>query len=419
MNQKFIDLIDNLSFDDVFLVAVSGGPDSMALLHMLKDQSIKIVVCHVNYKTRNESDFEEELVRKYAAENNMIFEYCIATKNDIANFQDSARVFRYAFFKQMYDKYNAKGLIVAHHLDDSLETYLLQKKRKSIVRHYGITYHTSLMEMEVYRPLLDYRKRDLLEFCQKNRVPYSVDYTNNLPKYQRNIIRLDTINNLTDKEFIDLVNEMNKREKENDLFFEKVEELLNKCLLDDFLNVTSFRELSNEYKIYVLYSYLQPLILRSSRALSKRFLMDLINQIEDCQSNKKYIIDKKYFLYQEYNKLHVEKMEEVNYCYYLNKNEEIVTPYFSVSKTGDNKNGIYLEDDEYPIMIRNYRDGDEIVLENGHKKLRRWFIDKKIPLSKRKKIPLLFTQQGKLVYIPCLYKDFERKNLQSTLFMIE
>ena len=70
-------------------------------------------------------------------------------------------------------------------------------------------------------------------------------------------------------------------------------------------------------------------------------------------------------------------------------------------------------------MIRNYRDGDEIILENGHKKLRRWFIDKKTPLSKRKKIPLLFTKQGRLVFIPSLYKDFERKNLKSTLFMIE
>ncbi len=419
MNQKFIDMINKLNLNDVFLVAVSGGPDSMALLHMLKNYSIKIVVCHVNYKTRNESDFEEELVRKYAIENNLIFEYCNVSKNDIANFQDSARVFRYAFFKKMYDKYNAKGLIVAHHLDDSLETYLLQKKRKSIVRHYGIAYHTSLMGMEVYRPLLAYRKKELLEFCQKNEIPYSIDYTNNLPKYQRNIIRLNTINNLTDKELCALIEEMNQKEKENELLFEQVNDLLNKCLLNEFLDVNIFRGIAEKYKIYVLYSYLQPLILRSSKVLSKSFLKDLIQQIEDCQSNKKYIIDRKYFLYQEYNKLHVEKNEEISYCYYLNKNEEIITPYFSVNKTGDNKNGIYLADDEYPIMIRNYRDGDEIVLENGHKKLRRWFIDKKVPLSKRKKIPLLFNCQGKLVYIPYLYKDFERKNLQSTLFMIE
>ena len=102
MEKEFIVMLNNASFDDVFLVAVSGGPDSMALLHKLTSYKNKFVVCHVNYKTRNESDYEENMVRDFCKKNNFIFEYNVVKKNNIANFQDSARVFRYTFFKEMY-----------------------------------------------------------------------------------------------------------------------------------------------------------------------------------------------------------------------------------------------------------------------------------------------------------------------------
>ena len=98
MKKEFINILDNASLNDVFLVAVSGGPDSMALLHKLTCYKNKFVVCHVNYKTRNESDYEENMVRSFCENNNIIFEYSIVKENNITNFQDSARVFRYSFF---------------------------------------------------------------------------------------------------------------------------------------------------------------------------------------------------------------------------------------------------------------------------------------------------------------------------------
>lgn len=419
MEKEFIVMLNNASFDDVFLVAVSGGPDSMALLHKLTSYKNKFVVCHVNYKTRNESDYEENMVRDFCKKNNFIFEYNVVKKNNIANFQDSARVFRYTFFKEMYEKYNAKALIVAHHLDDSLETYLMQKERKSIVKHYGIAYESFIMGMNVLRPLLCYRKKELLEYCNSNNVPYSIDYTNNLPKYQRNKLRLEVIDHLSDEELKKLVEEMLIKEQENSILFSKVKIFLDKCIENNSLNINKFSLIDKEYQSLVLYMFLEDKISRSSKILSKSYLKDLCIQIQDGRANKKYVLDKKYILYQEYGFLHVEDLREIEYCYYLNKGEYLSTEYFSIVKSGDNKSGIYINDDEYPVMIRNYRDGDEIILENGHKKLRRWFIDKKTPLSKRKTIPLLFTKQGRLIFIPSLYKDFERKNLKSTLFMIE
>ena len=419
MKQEFIEMLNKCSINDTFLVAVSGGPDSMGLLHKIKGSSLKLVVCNVNYKTRKESDIEEAMVKNYALSNNLIFESKVASNNEISNFQDSARVFRYTFFKEIYDKYNAKGLIVAHHLDDALETYLMQKERGSIVRQYGISYISKIQGMKVYRPLLDETKQDLLKYCKDNDVPYSIDYTNNLPKYKRNKVRLEVLNKMNAQAKHELIIEMQRKNQENNKLFQTIDKYLGNCVNSKYLNIDEFSKIPQEYQSYVLYVFLEPQIQRSSRVLSSSYLKDLCIQVQDGKPNKKYLIDQKYYLYQEYGILHVEENKKIEYCYFLEKDEELKTEYFSVSKTGDNKNGIYIKDDEYPLMIRNFKDGDEITLENGHKKLRRWFIDKKTPLSKRNKIPLLFNNQGKLLYIPGLYKDFERKNLKSTLFMIE
>ena len=167
------------SKDELYLVAVSGGPDSMALLNMLYSQKYKLIICHVNYHKRKESNYEQQEIEKYAKEKNIPLHVLdLKDKKHEGNFQAWAREVRYHFFKKQYDFYNAKGLFVAHHEDDLLETYLMQKRRKSIVSYYGIKEENDIFGMKIIRPLLKYSKNELLNYCKQNRIFYSIDSSN-------------------------------------------------------------------------------------------------------------------------------------------------------------------------------------------------------------------------------------------------
>ena len=125
-------MLKNYDLSQKYIVACSGGPDSMALLDMLRNHNFNIIVAMVNYKTRLESDDEEILVKNYCQKYNI---KCYTTTFDEKcerNFEAVARKFRYNFFSEIYFKENASGLFVAHHKDDVIETYLLKKHRNVI-----------------------------------------------------------------------------------------------------------------------------------------------------------------------------------------------------------------------------------------------------------------------------------------------
>jgi len=96
------------------------------------------VVAHVNYKKRENSDYDEKLVRNYCQKHFLaceVYQVKGSEYNSTSNFQDRARKIRYDFFQKLANKYQTKYIVVAHHLDDHLETYLLQKQRNSLVEH--------------------------------------------------------------------------------------------------------------------------------------------------------------------------------------------------------------------------------------------------------------------------------------------
>jgi len=131
-NQKILDR------NKLYIIAVSGGPDSMFLLEKMRCERYNLVVAHVNYKKRDNSDYDEKLVRNYCQKYSLpyeVYQFKGSEYHSISNFQDRARQIRYDFFEKLADKYQTKYIAVAHHLDDHLETYLLQRERKSLVEY--------------------------------------------------------------------------------------------------------------------------------------------------------------------------------------------------------------------------------------------------------------------------------------------
>ncbi|MGX9359042.1 tRNA lysidine(34) synthetase TilS [Mycoplasma sp. 2575] len=193
LRQKFFnEFINNLvSLDETFILGISGGPDSMWLLNLMKNQ--KIIVACVNYNKREDSWKDEKIVRDFCYKNNIVCEiFSIEKSNDhVGNFQKIARDQRYAFYKKIYDKYKANYLVLAHHKDDCLETFLFQKQTFRHPKQYGIMPLNKINNMNIFRPMINlWYKDEILAFCNQFAIPYAIDYTNNLPIYTRNKIRI-------------------------------------------------------------------------------------------------------------------------------------------------------------------------------------------------------------------------------------
>ncbi|UUM20411.1 tRNA lysidine(34) synthetase TilS [Mycoplasma sp. 2045] len=175
-----------------YLLAVSGGPDSMFMLDEYKNKNI--IVAHVNYNQRADSGLDQKVVEDFCKRHNIMFYVLELSKNDYVkgNFQSWAREQRYKFFKEVYVKENCDKLLISHNKDDFFETAYMQKQSKRNVLFYGIKQSNLINGINIYRPyLFKYFKNTITKKNQKNHTPFCFDYTNNLPKYSRNKIRLD------------------------------------------------------------------------------------------------------------------------------------------------------------------------------------------------------------------------------------
>lgn len=142
------------------LVAVSGGADSMSLLHFLynhqKDLDIQLGIAHVNHKQRQESEHEEAYLRHWAEEHKVPFHYSAFSGKFSEN---AARTFRYEFFKRVMKDYDYSALVTAHHADDQAETIFMRLLRGSRLRHLtGIQLSDHLVLVRLFVPFCILRK---------------------------------------------------------------------------------------------------------------------------------------------------------------------------------------------------------------------------------------------------------------------
>ena len=203
-----------LKHNQTYLLACSYGPDSMFLFHHLLKKKANFIVCHVNYHKRPESNQEEESLKKFCKDHNVLFEVLDTSKMKCSgNFQAWARDVRYDFFKKCYDKYKASNLLVAHQQDDVIETYCIQKRRMAFVHAWGIATYSKVNGMSVYRPLLNLSKKEIQEFNDKNNVPYAIDSSNLKDDYERNSLRHHYVSQISIEERQKLIDEIAKENK--------------------------------------------------------------------------------------------------------------------------------------------------------------------------------------------------------------
>ena len=175
-----------------YLLACSGGLDSMALAHLLHSAGIPLELAHVNFGMRGEeSDGDEEFVKKWGQEHGLrVHVYQAKTqewaeKNGVS-IQMAAREIRYQFFEEIRSKQNLAGIVVAHQEDDQLETIFLNLARGTGIE--GI-YGMSDRRGELIRPLLPFSRAQLAAYAEEIQLSWREDRSNATSDYKRNKLR--------------------------------------------------------------------------------------------------------------------------------------------------------------------------------------------------------------------------------------
>jgi len=189
----FVDMQNSIPLQPgTYVIAVSGGVDSVVLLDMLsKQKDLNIIVAHFDHGIRSDSNLDAQFVAKLAHSYGYTFVTERVELGPDAS-EESARNYRYSFLRRVAREYNAIAIITAHHQDDVIETSMI-----NLLRGTGRSGLTSLKDTkEIIRPLLSMSKKDLLGYAKENNLTWREDSTNESSQYLRNRIRQNIVHKM-------------------------------------------------------------------------------------------------------------------------------------------------------------------------------------------------------------------------------
>ena len=182
--------------DDLVIVAVSTGVDSMALLDLLQrlpaGRRPRLLVAHVNHELRDQSTVEEAYLTDYCRQAGLSLRVAHWPKEDHPEHgvEEAARHFRYAFFKRLLTEYHAAAVVTAHHANDLAETMLMKMTRGGqLDQLVGIRDQRPLGRGKLVRPLLPFTKAELYRYARARGLKWFEDQTNQELTVARNRYR--------------------------------------------------------------------------------------------------------------------------------------------------------------------------------------------------------------------------------------
>ena len=412
----------NIKYGDSVVLGVSGGPDSMALLHLMtrlkKALDIEVVCAHVNHNTGRPGQFEEQkFVERFCKQNNIVFETLTIDDYGDDNFHNEAHSKRYNYFDKLVKQYNAKYLLTAHHGDDLIETILMRIVRGSTLRGYsGFSKVVKKNGYKIVRPLIQVTKEEILEYNKKNNIKYALDSSNFKDVYTRNRFRKYIVPQLK-KEDINVHKKFYKFSKTLLEYNEFIDKIVNSKIKEIYpnnvLNIEKFR---NEDKIIqqkVIYHILENTYQDDLMLITDKHVDILLDVIKSKRSNVKVHLPNGIQAIKSYDTLVLSTINrEVNsYDIELNKfvnlpngkNIEVIT---ETKLTNNYVCRLDSKEISLPLHVRSRQNGDKILIKGmiGKKKINDVFIDCKIPMDEREKWPIVVDNDGLVVWLPGLKK---------------
>ena len=383
IDQNFLKLKENK-----FLLAHSGGVDSSVLFDLFLKLDLQFGLVHCNFNLRgNESEDDFNFVKEIADSNKKIFfykkfntiKYSTLNKKSI---QLSARELRYSWFLEILEKENYKYIVTAHHLNDQLETFLINSSRGTGLRGIiGIPSNNN----NLLRPLLIFSKDKILDYAKKNKIKWREDSSNKENKYLRNFIRNKII-----KDWIkydpELINKFSNTLKNLNSTHEAFKVIIKKFKKDYFVEngncyYISIKELT---KLNPIDFYLFQLF----EAYGYSNTTDLSNLINS-QSGK-YLLSKSHRLTKGREVLILSKIKNLSkdeFYWNLKKSFNIPIELKIVKNNNfDNKTiSLNKNDLKLPLIVRKWKIGDFFYPKGmkGKKKISKYFKDEKFDINQK------------------------------------
>lgn len=412
-----------IQIGDKIIVGISGGPDSVCLLHILaslkEEYHLTIYGAHLNHNFRGiESQLDAHYVSKLCEDLNLI---CFIKSIDVAQFSESngftfeeaGRILRYQFFDEVSEKVGANKVAVAHNLNDQAETILMRFLRGTGMEGLTAIHHS---RGKVIRPLLNITRPEIEDYCSVHNLSPRLDKTNLEPIYHRNKVRLELIPYLKENYNPNIVETLARTAeilKKDSSFMEleakkayetlKISESENRVEL----SIRGINQLHDALRVRALRFACEDLVGKKD-VLEYKHIISVLDLLENGQTAKKRSLPMGIIVKISYEKLifTIDKFEyEKDFIYELQINSRqfideisqgIIINLYSKEEIGDISRDKYVKSFDYDkvksrLNVRNRRAGDRFwpLGLTGSKKLKDFFIDLKIDREQRDLIPLL------------------------------
>ncbi|MFR9602864.1 MAG: tRNA lysidine(34) synthetase TilS [Rikenellaceae bacterium] len=401
--KNYIESNSLATHDDRLLLTVSGGVDSMVLLDLFTKLGYNVGVAHCNFQLRGaESEEDEVLVEEQAQKRGVAFyNKRFDTTGEMERTGDSmemaARRLRYEWFYELCVEHNYTAIAVAHHADDSIETFFINLLRGTGLR--GLT-GISTQIGKVIRPLMFASRKDILEYAATNKIPYREDSSNRSTKYLRNKIRLGLIPRIREinPKFTGLMQRNIGRLTEAQVFINSCIKRIHSEVIShedgmDHLHIDRIDgELPRDFVVYELLSSFYGF---------KSDVIDSLLQAYEAQHTGKRFYSKEHVAYMDRDDILITPIGEDDTCEVTIAREDLRTycgnsvlyhEYRDIDlieslTVADNCALLDADKLNFPLVARKWREGDWFIPfgMTGKKKVSDFLIDQKVSLPNKQR----------------------------------
>ncbi len=441
-----------LDRNDSVLVGVSGGPDSLALLHVLlsmrEEYMLHLTVAHVDHMFRGQESFEDYMfVEQFCGQHRIPFR---GVRLNVPKYiketgkspQVSARDLRYGFFKQVMEEEGIRKLALAHHADDQTETILMRLTRGASGKaRAGIAVQRAFGDGMIIRPFLGVSKSVIESYCKAEGLKARIDPSNGKDTYLRNRFRRNVLPFL--KRENPKVHEHFQRfseeclEDEHFLMSLAEKELLPLWHRDkDFSSVpiSSFLAMSKPLQRRSIQLILNYLYFERHEELSAVHIDSILQLFEHPQPSGEVHLPGDLKVIKSYDTASFRFSEEWSGPYSLPilipgetalpNGKQIHTRFVKgdYKEFGNDSFLLKAETANLPLSVRTRMDGDRMTVKglSGSKKIKDIFIDGKIPVSERSIWPIVEDCEGSIIWVPGLKKSaFEAESDQGSFIILK